>query len=93
MTPLTLFASLSAAAALGAAGYATMTGTSSNSFAQLAAGTSDAAESALHATATPAPRARLDEAPRVAPAAPGDEPASPRECRPEDGVTRDCTYE
>jgi hypothetical protein len=87
MTPLTLFASVTTAAALGAAGYAVVTGPPADTHAPVSA---DGAPAVAQVTVIPDPQTNVMP---PLPAASSDEPSSPRPCRPEEGIDRDCTYE
>jgi hypothetical protein len=91
MTPITLFASLTTAAAVGAAGYAAFTGAGVGTRAQVSPAVAIPA-----AQAQVAPPAELPAAAQAVPATSVEEDGSitrtPRQCRPDQGIDRDCEF-
>ena len=83
MSAISVFAVLTTGIAIGAAGHAAFTTAPEGS--HLAA----AATPEVHANAASA--VEIQPGPTALPQA--QEVATPRECRPEDGIVTDCTYE
>ena len=85
MSAISVFAVLTTGIAIGAAGHAALTTTPEGSHLAAAA----PAAPALHASAAPS----MDAQPGPIALPQAQEVASPRECRPEEGIVTECTYE
>jgi hypothetical protein len=83
MSAISVVAVLTTGIAIGAAGHAALTTTPES--AHLAAAAAPAAKT------SPAPRVEAQAVPFALPQS--REAAQPRECRPEDGIVTDCSYE
>ena len=82
MSAISVFAVLTTGIAIGAAGHAALSTTPEGSHVVVAAAP------AAHTSAAPAVEIQPGPTPVQS-----REVATPRECRPEDGIVTDCTYE
>ena len=83
MSAISVFAVLTTGIAIGAAGHAALTTTPGSSHV--------AAAATPVANASAASRLEIQPGPTALPTT--QEVATPRECRPEEGIITDCTYE